>query len=444
MRTSRAIICSLLVLTAARLSAAESGRPPSDAPPSPSQRLVAAERSADVRRLLEEVLDRNPAIAAARAEADAAALQAPQVRSLPDPTAAVTLYLQTPETRVGPQYAMANVSQRFPWFGTLGLREQAALEQAAAAAARLETKRLDVVTEARRLAVELAFLDRREDLVREDRATLQHFEELARARYATGSGLTQAVIKLQAEITAADSRLLDIDVQRSGLRARLNALRDRPADAQLPTFELMQPAPIAVDGSTFVAEARAQRPEIAGAHARIRAAEKAIELARKGYRPTVTAGVLYTVVGPRSDADPTGNGKDVLGVTGGLNLPIRRAPRDAAVEQAVATRLAAEEDLRGLSARIEAEVGDLARRLPLIAERSRLFDEVLTVQAQEAVDSAVSAYTVGRVGALDLLDAERVQLEVSVAAARAHADIAVAMVDLERAVAAPVIPGGSS
>lgn len=437
MRSSRTLSQLLLILSAAWLSAEEPQRPP-------SERLVAAERSADVRHLLDEVLDRNPGIAAARAEADAATLQAPQVRSLPDPTAAVTLYLQTPETRVGPQVAMANVSQRFPWFGTLGLREQAALEQAAAAVARVETKRLDVVTEARRLAIELAFLDRREDLVRQDHAALQHFEELARSRYATGAGLTQAVIKLQAEITAADSRLLDIDVQRSGLRARLNALRDRPADAPLPTFELVQPAPITLDANTLVGDAHTQRPEIAGANARIHAAERAIELARKGFRPTVTAGLLYTVVGTRSDADPAGNGKDVLGVTGGLNLPIRRQPREAAVEQAVATRLAAEEDLRGVSARIEADVGDLVRRLPLIAERSRLFDEVLTVQAQEAVDSAVSAYTVGRVGALDLLDAERVQLEVSVAAARAHADIAVAIVDLERAVGGPVSPGGSS
>ena len=62
----------------------------------------------------------------------------------------------------------------------------------------------------------------------EDRATLEHYGELALARYASGVGLDQAVIKIQAEITRTDTRLLSLAARRATVVARLNALRDRP------------------------------------------------------------------------------------------------------------------------------------------------------------------------------------------------------------------------
>ena len=94
---------------------------------------------------------------------------APQVGSLPDPMAGLTAFLLTPETRTGPQNAMVSLSQRFPWFGKLDLRSQRALAAAAAAGASAEAKALELVTETRRLAYELAFLDRWRDIVRADR-----------------------------------------------------------------------------------------------------------------------------------------------------------------------------------------------------------------------------------------------------------------------------------
>ena len=83
----------------------------------------------DVRQrlLLDEVLDRNPRLARLTAEAAAAAQRAPQVAALPDPTASLTWFLMSPQTRVGPLEATVNISQSLPWFGTLKLDEQAAM-----------------------------------------------------------------------------------------------------------------------------------------------------------------------------------------------------------------------------------------------------------------------------------------------------------------------------
>ena len=170
--------------------------------------IVASVADVKLRLLLEEVLERNPRLARLEAEAAAAEQRAPQVKALPDPTATLTWFVMPPQTRVGPQHAAINLMQRFPWFGTLKLDEQAALWDAVASRAQLEAARIAVLTQARTDYHELQFLEVENLVVEEDRVTLEHYEELALARYASGVGLDQAVIKIQAEITRTEARLL--------------------------------------------------------------------------------------------------------------------------------------------------------------------------------------------------------------------------------------------
>lgn len=413
-----------------------------DESPSPGETIVAAIQDLELATVLGEVLERNPEAAAARARAAAAAQRAPQVSSLPDPVAAFTLYLQTPETRVGPQYGTVSVMQRIPWFGTLGVREQVAVAEAAAASSDADAVELDQVTRARVLLHELAFLDVRQDILRNEGETLEHFEELAQARYASGVGLGQAVIKIQAEIARNEAAVLELRSARSSLVANLNALRDR-AGAPVPPAPLPRRNVGPLDQDHLRTAALAHRPEVAAARARLAAAEQRVDLADKSFGPDLSAGIIYSAVGSRTDADPPDNGQDVFGITGGVSLPVRRKRLHAGMEEAVQARLAAEEQVRATQAAIAEEMTDLTRRIPLIDERLALFDNVLVVQAEESLLSAFAAYSAGTVGALDLLDAERVLFEVRVAAARAQTDLANAIARLERAVAQPVMEGAS-
>jgi hypothetical protein len=49
-----------------------------------------------------------------------------QVRAIPDPKFNYKYYIEEVETRVGPQRQSFGISQTFPWFGKLKLRESAA------------------------------------------------------------------------------------------------------------------------------------------------------------------------------------------------------------------------------------------------------------------------------------------------------------------------------
>ncbi len=426
----------------ADLSSSGDAAESSGAPP-PSAVIVASVVDPKLRLLLEEVLERNPEVATVAAESQAAAQLTLQEKTLPDPVISLTAWVLPPETRVGPQLASVGLSQRFPWFGKLSLKEEAALAGAAAAEARVEAVRLKIVTEVRRLTYELTFLAAEQREVKADRATLSHYEELARARYASGVGIGQGVVKIQAEITGDDARLLEIATRRSALAARLNTLRDRSQGTPIPAMTIPAPTAPDLDPAELRSEALRRRPELVEADALIVRAERLGDSAAKGHSPDFTAGIKYAYVAKRRDQvgrdfPPEDNGQDVLGLFAAVNLPIYGKSIDAGVEEAAQRRLAAEERRRMVTSGIEGELGDLTSRLDLTWDRIRLFEDVLIHQAKESLRSAESAYATGTYNALDLLDAERVLLGVRVATERARTDYAVAAAELEGAVGTPL------
>lgn len=408
-----------------------------------TDRILESIEDPQLRMLLGEVLQRNPKLARLNADAAATAQRAPQVKALPDPTATVTWFVMPPETRVGPQRLSVSLMQRLPWFGTLKVDEQAALWDGVAARAALEGARLEALTAARADYHELQFLAAEEHLVAEDRATLSHYAELALARYASGVGMDQPVIKIQAEITRIGVRLIEIAARRSAVVARLNAMRDRPQTTPVLAGEPGARDPAVLDLEALRALALERRPEMAAAFARVQAAALRVESSKNEYRPDLVFGLNYVNVGGRDDAagrlaPPEDNGQDILGLTGGISIPVWTSTLAAGVEESVQRRIVAEERSRETAAAIDAVLGDLAHRIPLLEEQVELYDEVLIVQARQSLQSAESAYAAGTAGALDLLDAERVLLQVRIAAARARADLDVARARLEGAVAGPL------
>jgi outer membrane protein TolC len=427
------------VALAAALAAgsAASQAAPGD-PGSPSREIVRATGDQVLAAVLTDVLERNPSIAAAEADAEAVARVAPQRSSLPDPTVQLTAFLLPPETRVGPQRAVASVSQRLPGGSKRSLGERSALRAAEAARAEVEALRLRLLSDARSLYHEISYLDAAAAIIEADRATLSQFEELARARYAVGAGLQQEVIAIQADISRLEARLAEVAERRAARVADLNAIRDRRGSSLTPQGPPEAPIVADLPWDTLRERALSWRPELRAAAARIEAAETEIELADAGGAPDFTVGLTYAWVDRRSDVDVADNGQDVLGVTGGISLPVWRGGIEAEVEEASQRRLAAEARWRAAVTEIGRELESLRGRLGEILRRVTLFEGTLRVQAEHALESAEAAYAAGRIDAVALLDSERTLLDVRLSSARARTDLAIAVAELEAAVAGPL------
>ena len=396
----------------------------------------------DLRAYVTAAAERNPALLESQARYQAARQRVPQVTALPDPVVSFTQALRSVETRVGPQLNSVTLTQTFPWFGTLELRGRIAVQEATALYHRYQAARRDVVAQVKETYYDLGYVDAAIDLAREEQSLLEHYETLARARYATGQGLQQAVIRLQAEITRVVDRRHQLDRQRATLAAHLNTVLDRPAEKPVPAVPALVRPAVELDRDQLYRLGEGHRNELQAASALIEGGERSIELAEKSARPDFTASVGVTNVGRRDDPAglplPPDNGRNAVTVSLGVSLPLWSAKYRAGVEQA-------NDELRAHTRRraaarnaMEMEVQKAVIRLETLDRQIDLLDTVLIPQTEEALRSTETAYETGRLGVLELLDGERTLIDVRSMRARYLSDLLIALTALERAIGTPV------
>ncbi len=395
-----------------------------------------------LRLYIQQALERNPAVRQAFSRYRAAQQKMPQVSALPDPVLTLTQYLRTPETRVGPQWTMVSLSQKFPWFGKLSDREKIAAKEAAILREQYEAQQDEIIRQVKLAYYTLAYIDEAIRITKEDLELLGHYETLAEARYSQGVGLQQAVVKLQAEMTRALNRLDELDIQRVNAEAALNRLLDRPSRSPISRVTLGKQPEVTIDYKGLLDVGRRNRPEVVAALLGVEKNEKRIQLARRSYWPDFTLGASFVNVTGRSDKPgvlnpPPGNGKNVWAITVGANIPIWRRKYDAAVLEATEDKLAAKEGYRDVVNGVEAAVRSVGFRIETIAEQIKLFEDTLLPQAEQSLRSAEAAYSTGTLGVLDLLDSERVLLNVRLGLAQLTSEFMKSLADMERAIGAP-------
>lgn len=391
---------------------------------------------------IQEAIDNNPGVRQAFARYRGALQKIPQVTSLPDPTISITQFLRTPETRVGGQTTGLGISQRLPWFGKLDEHGKVAAKEAAVQAELHLAARADVIRQLKLAYYGLAFVDRAIAITEEDADLLAHFERLAQARYAQGVGLQQAVVRLQAEITRDQNRLAQLSAQRVDAEVAINSLLNRPPADALPKALPASRPPVSIDLEALYETARWQSPEMKAAFLRIEREEKRIHAARKEYWPDFTVGLGFINVGGRGDpagrlALPPDNGKNIYSFTVGMNIPLRRRKRDAGVLEATEALIASKAGYRQRRNTLQAAIRSVGFRLQTLEEQIALFERTLLRQAEQTLRSTEAAYSTGEVGVLDLLDSERVLLEVRLGLAQLNSEYMKSLAEMERAIGAP-------
>ncbi len=400
----------------------------------------------DLRAYVSEALERNPAALGSLARYRAARQRVPQATTLPDPVVSFTQALRSVETRVGPQLNSVTLSQTFPWFGTLELRGRVALLEATALYHRYQGARRDIVAEVKTTYYDLAYVDAALDLAREERSLLEHYETLARARYATGEGLQQAVIRLQAEIARVVDRRYLLERQRATLAARLNTALDRPPEQPVPPVSLLVRPAIEFDREALYRLGEHSRHELRAAATLIEGSERSVELARMSARPEFTASVGVTNVGRRETLTALpplpDNGRNAVTVSVGVSLPLWGSKNRAGIEQARDELRAHTRNRAAARNTMEMEVQDALVRLETLDRQIDLLDTVLLPQTDEALRATETAYVTGQLGVLELLDSERTRIDVRSLRARYLSDLLIALTALERAIGTRVPRAG--
>jgi outer membrane protein TolC len=391
-----------------------------------------------VEMLVEQVLARNPSLAEMEAAWQAASARYPQAVSLDDPMVAGTFGPETiaPDDR-GVEFASRlEISQKYPWPGKRQLRGQNALAASNAAANDVDDMRLQLVESAKNAFYEYFLAERALEVNQESLGLLQRIQKDAESRYQSGNQKVsiQEVYQFKVEIGKEQRRRLELERMRRVAKARINTLMHFAPESPLPP----PPKELKVDGEIRpVQELRemglARRPDLQAIRNRAAAEEAALELAYKEFYPDFEPFFMYDrFMGNTSGSRDLAT---MLGVR--VNLPVRRARRNAAVEEAEARLAQRRAELDKLTDQANFQIDQAYQEVQEGAETIRLYETKILKDADANVEAAQPAYKTGLIPASNLLEAERTFVELKDRYFQALADYLRRRATLDRAVAMP-------
>lgn len=356
-------------------------------------------------------LSSNPSIAAMQSRSDAMSHVPSQMGTLSDPVLSLNaLNLPTDSfstTAENMTQLQVGLTQKIPFPGKLGLREQAAKYESDSARSDSDEMRLTIVRNARLNWWNLFYLDRALSVVQRNQSLLRKFVKIAETKYKTGQGLQSDVLLAQVEL----SKLLEIEIglkaSRESQESQLNALLNRPADSdiELPT-DVDETLPQIPDNKLLHAQAVESRPLLAAQRSMVSASDSRIALAEKDYYPDFSLTGAY---GSRRGINPASGlaRPDFASIGLSMTLPFYAGSKqDEALDQRKAEKAKEQFKLTDIMRAVDAEISTAAAHYRANYDQASLFKTGIIPQSSQTVSSMLASYQVNKVDFLNLVRAQ--------------------------------------
>lgn len=378
--------------------------------------------------LIQEVIERNPNLAASRERIKAAQIAAPRTQVLEDPE--LSIMTENTPFKSGSELTTMfryQVSQKLPFPGKRGLRRKIADQSVETARAEEITTTRDLVLQAKRLYYELYLNQAERRINKQNKDIIRRFVEGATFRYKAGTGAYHEVLKAQVEYQMLESEYLSLEKERASMVSMLNAILDRP-----PTTQIGEPVEAFSPVKEFKYEemekiALEHRSELSGMQAMIVEQKTMADLARREFYPDFMVSGLFQ--------QGTGGMENAWGVGIGINLPIWIDQRQKSeAEEAEVRARGFERSLAGMRAMIRSQIQDALVKVHNAEQRISLYKESIIPTTVQTLESIEAKYRAGREDFLMLLDTRRQLQDVELMYERTHIEREQSIADLERAV----------
>lgn len=377
--------------------------------------------------LVEEAYQNNQDLLSMTENAQALRAEAPFSGSLQDPVVGIGLLNLPVDTFDFDQEPMTQkqlfASQKFPWFGTLDLRQQASELKALEADYQVRSKRLEIAKSLAEAWYDLGFVGKGLEVNENLKTIVTQVLRVAETRYATGEGLQQDILAGQVEHSELIDERVNLSSRENVIRTRIGSLLNRGN-----FFETNGPLslekPDEVPERTYLNRIAIQlNPLIQAREVAIDRAKVEVQLAEKAYLPDFDLRFAY---GEREDLP------DFVSATVGMTVPLWQSTRQDSKLAAAKKRLgAAKKSLQGLRQTLPHSIDRVLAEIEGARDSYSLLSEALSVQAAHLADASLSAYSVGKVEFDTMLSARTRLLRIELKAERYKYQIYKKMAELE-------------
>ena len=400
----------------------------------PAESRSAPPITTPLKELVSEALQNNPEIQAARKEREAAQHRVAPAGALDDPMVEAG-FINVPANsprfdREEMTMKMIGLSQRFPYPGKRGLRQDVATKDAETVGYGYQETVNRVAREVKTAYFDLGLTLEMTRLVEKNKLILEQFLRLTETRYGVGQGSQADVLKAQTQLSKMVDELLKLARERPMIEAELNRMLGRSANLAAPVPEPPRLREEALNLESLRETALAQRPQLLALQSIVARNQKALDLARKDYYPDFDVRMSY---GQRDNMPDGTRRSDMVSLTVAINLPIWRETK---IDPRVAESLAMRDQAMNMYQAQRNEVAAKLRQQVAIVEQNlksaRLYQSDILPQARLTVESALAAYRVNRADILMLLDSQMTvfNYEIGLVTVTANYNKALAEIDL--------------
>jgi outer membrane protein TolC len=333
---------------------------------------------------------------------------------LPDPIVGYTYFIESVETRVGPQNQRFALRQMIPWFGTLGSRQDVSFQASEASWQAFHSKVLEL-----------------QRTTRENLELLGFWESIARAKYRVALSQHPDVIRAQVELGKLEDRLLTVEEQLGPAAAHLRSILDIPDSTTLVLPDSIVVTEATVDRDTILTRAIQHNPSLKSQLYMIESARAGVRTAGKSYWPGLTLGLDYIDTGPARNPGVPDSGKDAFTVSVGVNVPIWFGANGARKREAEADMRARQHDYTDTRNQLAAAIDLVVYEYQDAMRKTQLYRDGLIPKAQQSLGASYTAYQAGEVDFLNVLDAQRQLLDFQLMFERSRSNLAIRRAQLE-------------
>jgi len=381
-------------------------------------------------RIIELALERNPAIATARSVIEQNEGGQIQAGAYPNPSITAQTAdaaIRDPSNGIRILERGVTVHQTVEWPGMRSARKDAAAAGLDGATVGLEVAKLNLIAEVKGLFYELLLAERTVDLLQQNFETVQDVARIVKARVRSGEGPQFESVKAEVEVLKAKQELTKA---KNAVRVRLVGLDTLTAGGLGPRYKVQgdfRSLRDHLDPEQMAARDLSQHPILKRQGKLVEQAEITVSKERQGRVPNVTMFGGYAREAGRE------------AVFGGLTVP---TPiwylQQGHIASALGSQRKEEAELLRARNDLARAINQHAREAETAQEQILVYEEGLLKQAQEALRIAQLSFRQGASSLLDVLDAQRVQRQITVDYNLARFELSMALTRFERAVGGPL------
>ena len=357
-------------------------------------------------QLVDEAIENNPEILAARKKWEVYKEKIPQASALEDPMFGFGI-INLPTSFSFHQEDMTmkefSISQRFPFPGKRPLMKEMASKEAEAVFTEIQGRIHQVIRDVKSAYYELSHVYRTTQITQRNKEILENFAKIAETRYSVGEGIQQDVLKAHVEVSKMVDDLIMLTQRKRALEAKLNALLNRSPETPVgePEEVILSKFPYTIEELQKMAIE--MNPTLKGMKKMIEAKEKTYALAKREYYPDFNLRFAYgqrdRLMGVRQDDMITGMVE--------INIPIfYKSKQDRKVAETMADIKSAEAQYQAMKNEILFMIADMGSMAQRVERQIDLYKTGIIPQASLQVNSAMSAYRVNKADFMTLLDSQ--------------------------------------